>query len=73
MKEYKVVIIKEGGISTLLFGTGKLPPLKIEETLNTLAKEGWSLEFMLIEQRRLFWFWEREVAVITMARSLQAA
>ncbi len=69
MKEYKVVMVKEGGVSTIVFGTGKLPLERIEQTLNEYARENWSLQFMIIEKRRLFWLLEREVAIITLARN----
>ncbi len=70
MKQYKVEMIKEGGLSTVLFGTGKLPLLRIEETLNLRAEDGWEMQFMVIEKRRLFWLLEREVAIITLVRDV---
>lgn len=70
MKEYKVILVKEGGISTILFGTGKLPLTKIEESLNTSAKDRWEMQFMIIEKRRMFLLLEREVAVITLVRDI---
>lgn len=66
--EYKVVMVKEGGLSTLLFGTAKFPIEKIEETLNIYAQEGWKLSFMVIEKRRFLLFAQREVAIITLSR-----
>lgn len=69
-KEYKVLVVKEGAVGTLFLGASKLPIKKIEETLNMYGREGWGLDFMVIEQHRMFLFWQREAAIITLSREL---
>ena len=69
-KQYKVEVIKEGGLGTLFLGASKLPTEKIEEVLNQYGRQGWSLDFMVIEQHRFMIFWTREAAIITLSRPL---
>jgi hypothetical protein len=69
-KQYKVEVVKEGGLGTLLVGASKLPINKIEEVLNQHGREGWGLDFMVIEQHRFLLFWTREAAILTLSRSL---
>ncbi len=66
--EYKVIHVTEGGLGTVLLGESGLPMKTIEAELNRWAAEGWQFEFMAIEQRRFWLFWDREAAVITLAR-----
>ncbi len=68
MKEYKIEMVAEGALGTILFGSSKFSKEKVEETLNTNAKEGWNMDFMVIEQRRLYFFWKRETVIITFSR-----
>lgn len=68
MKEYAVEIVKEGALGTLLLGSSKLSKEKLEQVLNERALKGWNMDFMLMEQRRLFLFWQREVAIITFSK-----
>ncbi|MFQ5673943.1 MAG: DUF4177 domain-containing protein [Nitrospinales bacterium] len=69
-KEFKVEVIKEGALGTLLLGASKLPVDKMEEILNQYGAEGWDLAFMVIESHRFLLFWTREAAVVTFSRSL---
>ncbi len=69
MKEYKVLLIKEGAMGTLLLGSSGLPLKKLENTLNSEAKEGWEVVFQIIEKRRLALFWSREAIIITLVRT----
>lgn len=69
-KQYKVEIIQEGAVGTVLLAASKLPVLKMEEVMNRYGQDGWQMEFMLVEQRRLFFFWTREAAVITFSKSI---
>ena len=39
-KEYKVVTIKEGALSSLLFGANKMPIKKMEAVMNQYGQEG---------------------------------
>jgi hypothetical protein len=67
-KEYKVLLIAESGISTLLLGSGKLPAKKIETVLNEEAPEGWQVVFQVIEKKRFLLFWTREALLVTLGR-----
>tara|TARA_B110000046_G_scaffold165255_1_gene181417 strand:+ start:4534 stop:4833 length:300 start_codon:yes stop_codon:yes gene_type:complete len=70
-KEYKVEIIKEGALGTLLFGSSKLPLKKMIEVMNKYGEEGWDISFQLIEKHRLLLFWSREAVIITFSRNKQ--
>ena len=67
-KQYKVELVKEGALGTLLFSGSKLPIVKIEEVLNRYGQDGWVMDFMVVEQHRLFLFWQREAAIITFSK-----
>jgi hypothetical protein len=68
-KEYKVEIVEEGIVGTLLLGASTLPVQRMEEIMNRYGRDGWNMDFMVVEHRRLFLFWSREAAVITFSRS----
>ena len=70
-KEFKIEIIKEGAISSMLFGSSKLPLKKAESIMNVYGKNGWEVSFQLIEKHRLFLFWTREALIITFSRTLR--
>jgi|TARA_B110000238_G_C15917952_1_gene349176 hypothetical protein len=70
-KEYKVEIIKEGALGTLIFGSSKLPLKKMAEVMNKYGEEGWDVSFQLIEKHRLLLFWSREAVIITFSRNKQ--
>ena len=67
MKKFKVEIIKENALSTLLFGSSKLPINKMEACLNDYGRRGWDVAFQIIEHHRLFFFWSREAVIITFS------
>ncbi|MBT4124665.1 MAG: DUF4177 domain-containing protein [Candidatus Pacebacteria bacterium] len=69
-KTYKVEVIKEGTLGALFWGSGKIPAKKLETILNERSKEGWEIEFMVIEQRRLALFWQREAIVLTLSKKV---
>ncbi len=69
-KEFKVITVQEGALGSILLGASKLPVRRMEEELNQWGRQGWDVSFMLIEQKRLFLFWSREAAVITLSREL---
>ena len=69
-KEFKIEIIKEGALGTILLGASSLPIKKMETVLNQCGQNGWDVSFQLIEQRRLFLFWQRESAIITFSREI---
>tara|TARA_B100000795_G_C22381731_1_gene279986 strand:- start:274 stop:492 length:219 start_codon:yes stop_codon:yes gene_type:complete len=67
-KEYKLEIIKEGALSSILFGSSKLPLKKMVEVMNKYGADGWDISFQLIERHRLFFFFSREAVIITFSR-----
>lgn len=67
-KKYAVDIVQEGAIGTLFLGSSYLSEKRIEEVLNNYADQGWFMEFMVIERRRMLLFWERETAIITFSK-----
>ena len=67
-KEFKVEIIKEGAIGTILFGSSKLPLKKMTEVMNKYGEAGWDVTFQLIEKHRLLFLWSREAIIITFSR-----
>ena len=67
-KEYKVEVIKESALGSILFGQGRLPFKKMENIMNDYGDKGWDISFQLIEKRRLLFLWAREAAIITFSR-----
>ena len=70
-KEYKVEIIKEGALGTILLGSSKLPLKKMEEVMNKYGENGWDVSFQLIEKHRMLFLWSREAVIITFSRNKQ--
>lgn len=70
-KEYKVEIIKEGAIGSILLGSSKLPLKKMEDVMNKYGDDGWDVTFQLIEKHRLLFLWSREAVIITFSRNKQ--
>ena len=69
MKKFKIEVVKEGALGTLFVGASKLPIKKMEEILNRYGADGWDMDFMVIEQHRMFLFWKREAAIITFSKT----
>tara|TARA_B110000971_G_scaffold217742_1_gene255252 strand:- start:1712 stop:1930 length:219 start_codon:yes stop_codon:yes gene_type:complete len=70
-KEYKVEIIKEGALGTILLGSSKLPLNKMEDVMNKYGENGWDVTFQLIEKHRMLFLWSREAVIITFSRNKQ--
>ena len=70
-KEYKVEIIKEGALGTIIFGSSKLPLKKMEDLMNKYGENGWNVTFQLIEKHRMLFLWSREAVIITFSRNKQ--
>ena len=70
-KEYKVEIIKEGALGTIILGSSKLPLKKMEEVMNKYGENGWDVSFQLIEKHRMLFLWSREAVIITFSRNKQ--
>ncbi|MBP7927813.1 DUF4177 domain-containing protein [Patescibacteria group bacterium] len=71
-KQYKIELVNESALSTILLSSGRIPEKQLELVLNNYGAEGWSMDFMVIEKRRLFLFWARETVVLTFSRPLEA-
>jgi len=67
--EFKIEIVKEGALSSMLFGSSKLPINKAEKLMNEYGNNGWEVSFQIIEKHRLFLFWTREALIITFSRT----
>jgi len=67
-KEYKIVLVTEGGCGTILLGSSGLPIQRLEATLNEAAAKGWQLVFQVIEKKRFWLFWSRETVIVTLGR-----
>lgn len=70
-KEYKVITIEEGALGTIFLGASKIPLKKMNQVLNEYGQQGWSVDFQLIEQKRMLLFWTRESVIITLSRPIQ--
>lgn len=66
--EYKVVIYQEGMLGSLLLGGSKVDPIRFSEFLNAQAQEGWRVQTMEKDIRRMLLFFKREAYVVVMGR-----
>lgn len=66
--EYKVVIYQEGMLGSLLLGGSKVNPVKFSEFLNQHAAQGWRVQTMEKDIRRMLLFWKREAYVVILGR-----
>ncbi len=66
--EYKVVIYQEGMLGSLLLGGAKVNPLKFTDFLNKNAAEGWRVQTMEKDIRRMLLLWKRESYVVILGR-----
>ena len=66
--QYKVAHIAEGGCGTIFLGASGIPTKKMEALLNAEVADGWQVVFMVVEQKRFFLFWTREVVIVTLGR-----
>ena len=66
--EYKVVIYQEGMLGSLLLGGSKVDPIRFSEFLNVQAQQGWWVQTMEKDIRRMLLFFKREAYVVVMGR-----
>ncbi|MEE3240225.1 MAG: DUF4177 domain-containing protein [Pseudomonadota bacterium] len=66
--EYKVVIYQEGMLGSLLLGGSKVDPIRFSEFLNAQAQQGWRVQTMEKDIRRMLLFFKREAYVVVMGR-----
>lgn len=67
-KQFQIEVITEGALGTLFLGSSSLPIKKMQEVMNYYGKDGWDVSFMLIEKKRMLFFWSREAAIITFSK-----
>lgn len=67
-KEYKIVLVTEGGCGTIFLGSSGLPLKQLETELNRQAGDGWNLVFQVLERKRFWLFWTREAVILTLGR-----
>lgn len=70
MKEYTVVLVKEGLLGSILLGQSKVDPVKFAYTLNQYAAQGWEVKTMEKDQRRKWFFFRVETYVVIMEREI---
>lgn len=68
MKEYKVVIYREGLLGNIFLAGSKVDPVRFSEFLNSNAIEGWRVVTMDRESRRALLFFSREAFVVILER-----
>lgn len=69
MKEYKVGIYRENALSSLLFGSAKVNPVKFTDFLNANAQEGWRVVTIEKETRRMLLIFRREAMVVVFEKN----
>lgn len=70
MKEYKVVIYREGLLGSLFLGESKVDPERFTRFLNEHAKQGWRVVTMEREKRRELLFFSREAFLTILEREV---
>lgn len=68
MKEYKVVVYREGALGSIFLAGSKINPEKYSAFLNKNAEGGWRVITVERESRRLLLFFKREAFVTIMER-----
>ena len=67
-KEYKVVVYREGALSSLFFGAAKVRPDRFTDFLNENAADGWRVITMDKDIQRMLLLFKREAYVVVMER-----
>ena len=65
---YIVGINQEGMLGSLLLGGSKVAPIRFSEFLNVQAQQGWRVQTMEKDIRRMLLFFKREAYVVVMGR-----
>lgn len=68
MKEYKVVIYREGILGSLFLGESKVDPDNFTEFLNQYAADGWRVITIEREIRRMLLVSSREAYLVVLER-----
>jgi hypothetical protein len=69
MREYNVIIYREGLLGSIFLGESKVNPERFAGFLNEHAREGWEVVTMEREIRRTLVLFKREAYIVIMARS----
>ena len=67
-REYKVHLVTESSLGTILLGASALPLDELQSVLNREALDGWQFVFMVVERRRHALFWQRDAVILTLGR-----
>lgn len=70
---YKVVVYREGLLSSLVLGASKVNPERFSGFLNEQAALGWRVVTMEKDVRRLLLFFSREAYVVILERPASMA
>lgn len=68
MKEYKVILYREGLLGSLFFGQSRVDPERFSEFLNSNARQGWRVVTMERELRRELLLFAREAFLVILER-----
>lgn len=68
MKEYKIFLYAEGVLSSIFLNGGKVNPVRLTESLNKQAQEGWQVKAVERENRRTLLLFSREAFLFVLER-----
>lgn len=68
MKEYKVVVYREGMLGSILLGASKVNPQKFTDFLNSNAQDGWQVVTMDKDIQRTLLLFRREAYVVILEK-----
>ncbi|TAH31698.1 MAG: DUF4177 domain-containing protein [Alphaproteobacteria bacterium] len=68
MKQYKVIIYREGIFGSVLLGASKVDPERFSEFLNYHAEDGWRVVSLEREERRTMLFFKREAFLVVLEK-----
>lgn len=70
MKEYKVILYREGLIGSIFLGESRVDPVRFSGFLNEHAGQGWRVVTMERETRRELLFFKRESFLVILERDM---
>lgn len=68
MKEYKVIVYREGLLGSLFLGAAKVNPIRFTDFLNQNAQDGWRVVTMEKDIQRLLLLFRREAYVVLLEK-----
>jgi hypothetical protein len=68
MKEYKVIVYREGMFGTLIFGASKIDPERFTDFLNEHARQGWKVITVERDIARMLLVSKRETYLVILER-----